>query len=270
MKLQYASDLHIDEWAPSTNFGTFLTPAAPFLALAGDICSAWDPRFVTFLTWCSRLWHTVFVVAGNHEYHNSYGKSMVETDNQIYNICLKFRNVIFLQNGASYTLPGTKIRIVGATLWSLSESGMWEEAVMKKSDYKNIYFDSPVGKRLVLPSEIVKIHTNQVNMLVKALRPRFFDEQLIVITHHMPSKLLLEPEYRGEKWHSFYASNVDFLFHGAVAAWICGHSHRATRLKIYGGPLLLMNARGYNREHELTRKVDIYNPCVVANFKNEI
>ena len=151
MKLQYASDLHIDEWPQGTNFSNFLIPSAPFLALAGDICSAWDPRYSHFLAWCSRLWHTVFVVSGNHEYHNPYGRTLSETDNHIYNICMKYRNVIFLQGGASYCIPGTRLRIVGATLWSNSDKAMWAKAIEKKSDYKNIYTDSSL---LVTPQTI--------------------------------------------------------------------------------------------------------------------
>jgi hypothetical protein len=83
----------------------------------------------------------------------------------------------------------------------------------------------------------------------------------------MPSKTLLEPEYRGEAWHTFYASDTDFLFNPAISAWICGHSHRAITLKIPRGPLLAMNARGYNRPAELTRAVDVYNPCAFLVLK---
>jgi hypothetical protein len=266
MKLQYASDLHIDEWPQSTNFCTFLTPSAPNLALAGDICPAWDPRYEAFLGWCSRLWHTVFVVTGNHEYHNAAGKTIIETNNHIFAICLKFRNVIFLQDGASYTFPGTKIRIIGATLWSLSDHVMWAQAIEKKSDYKNIYGDLCAETKLVHPSEIVRIHISQINALRYALTPRFCDEQLIVITHHMPSKSLLEREFRGEMWHSFYASDADFLFNPFIKAWICGHSHRATLQRTRMGPLLAMNARGYNRAHELTRSIDMYNPCAALSI----
>ena len=88
----------------------------------------------------------------------------------------------------------------------------------------------------------------------------------------MPSKALLELEYRGEIWHSFYASDTDFLFHSNIKLWICGHSHRATQLKVPHGPLLLMNARGYNRSHELTRSSDIYNPGAIITIfqKNEV
>ena len=261
MKLQYASDLHIDMWPQGTNFCNFLTPSAPFLALAGDICSAWEPRFEAFLAWCSRLWHTVFIVPGNHEYHNPYGRTLGETDNHIYNICLKFKNIIFLQYGASYRIPGTQLRIVGATLWSDSDKAMWAKAIEKKSDYKNIYS----GQRcLITPYEISALHYWHVSILRSVLIPDSELEKLIVITHHMPSKALLEPEYRGEAWHSFYASNTDFLFYPNIKLWICGHSHRATQLKIPHGPLLAMNARGYNRTHELTRTSDIYNPSATV------
>lgn len=264
MRIQYASDLHIDEWPITTNFCTFLTPNAPFLVLAGDICSAWAPQYTTFLAWCSRLWHSVFIVTGNHEYHNSEGKTLADTDNHIHNTCLKFKNIIFLQAGASYKVPGTDIRIVGATFWSNIDAKMWNRAAEKKSDYKKIYINTGGVTRPITPGEITAIHRWHSDALRAALVPTYPEEKLVVITHHMPSKTLLEPEYRGEEWHSFYASDADYLFNPFIKLWICGHSHRATTLKAPRGPLLVMNARGYNRDHELARTVDIYNPRITT------
>jgi hypothetical protein len=77
----------------------------------------------------------------------------------------------------------------------------------------------------------------------------------------MPTKQLLEDRFKGEEWHSFYASNSEDLFSPAIPLWVCGHSHRSILLKIPGGPLLAMNARGYNKDSELDRVADKYNPA---------
>lgn len=263
IKIQYASDLHINDFPKTTPFRHFIIPSAPILVLAGDVCSAWDRHFYTFLEWCSKNWHTVIFVPGNHEYYcdPSAPHTIEMTDAHIYNLIATFPNVIFLQSGASYVVPGTRIRFVGATLWSAISPNIWDEIAGKKGDFKSTYVANYWQLRHTTPADINSRHYFQKAHLASALAPVFVGEQLIVVTHHMPSMQLLEDQYKGEKWCSCYASNSDELLLPNISAWICGHSHRATVWKApYGGPTVRMNARGYNRPHEMQRVVDLYNP----------
>jgi hypothetical protein len=255
--IQYASDLHIDGWPSNTNYLHFLTPSAPILVLAGDVCDAFDPRFTAFLQWCSRNWYLVLFVSGNHEYHSS-ARTMQEVDDQIAAICKRLGNVVFLQHGASYTVPGTRLRFVGATLWSAVDPALWEEAKTKKGDCKKIYV-AP-GRRAT-PADFTAMHAMHRALLRSACFPQHSHETLVVVTHHMPTLDLLEPHYRGEKWSSFYASDDTDLLTPNVAAWICGHGHRAITLRPRSGtgPVLCMNARGYNRPDDVGRSTDVYN-----------
>jgi hypothetical protein len=269
VRIQYASDLHINDYPKGTPFESFVTPVSPILVLAGDVCSAWDPLYRAFLAWCSRNWYLVIVVSGNHEYYCEPGKphSMIETDAHMYDIAGRFQNVVYLQNGASYVVPNTRIRFVGATLWSAIDPAIWDEIAGKKGDYKATYTAYPTVFRKTHPSDICALHALHKMFLVSALAPQIPGEILVVVTHHMPTLHLLEDHYKGERWHSCYASNDDDLLLPNVRAWICGHSHRAVRWRApYGGPLCLMNARGYNRPNELGRHVDIYNPQAVINI----
>jgi hypothetical protein len=265
MKIQYASDLHIDGWPFGTPFGLFLVPASPFLVLAGDICSAWHPLYPRFLKWCSRHWHTVILVAGNHEYHNDKKKTIAETDMKILEICGKFKNVVYLQYGASYALPGTAVRVVGGTLWSTVDPAIWDEGAAKKGDCQKIFLDSPDGSPAKLhPANMSLMHFVQSTMLQIASKKTYPTEKVLVVTHYLPTKQLLEVKYRGEKWHSFYASDDDALFTSDVSAWICGHGHRNAKYRSPSGTRVMMNARGYNRKEELTRSEDVYDPkCII-------
>jgi hypothetical protein len=261
--LQYASDLHIDGWPNNTPFESFLVPSAPFLVLAGDICSAWNPRYFQFLAWTTRNWHSVFVIAGNHEYHNTKRHTLAETDARILEFCLKHKSLFYLQAGMSCLIPGTAIRIIGATLWCAPDPAMWKRAAKKKGDYRFIYIDDPAapkGKRRLQPSDVYGLHAIQKTLLQWATYTQAPHEQLVVVTHYLPSKSLLEPEFVGEEWHTFYASDDDDLFAPQVKLWICGHSHRSIAFKHPKGVLIAMNARGYNRESEQNRKHDIYDP----------
>lgn len=267
VNIQYASDIHINDWPKGTAFESFLVPVAPILVLAGDICSAWDPLYAPFLAWASRNWNKVILITGNHEYYcdTEPVRTIEETDQHIAHLVKQFPNIVFLQNGSSYQVPGTRIRFVGATLWSAISPTIWDEIVGNKGDYKVIYNQVGLLTRKAVPADMCALHALHKSQLSSAIAPQQH-EQLIVVTHHLPTKLLLEEEYRNEKWNSCYASDDDDLFVPNIKVWICGHGHRATKLQVPGGPLLLMNARGYNREKEMTRTVDIYNPRQTFNI----
>jgi hypothetical protein len=260
MLIQYASDLHIDTWPPSTPFTSFLYPCVPFLVLAGDICSAWDPRFTLFLDWCSTHWKTIILVAGNHEYHNSSNKTIFETDQHIYELCKKYKHIHYLQYGMSYKPHGTNIRFVGSTLWSAPDASVWKKAAAKKSDYEKIFIQADDRLRKLHPRDVYMMHALHKVFLADALQPENPTESIVAITHYLPSKKLLEPQFVGEEYHTFYASDDDDLFGSHVKLWICGHGHRGTSLKTESGTILAMNARGYNRESEISRTIDLYNP----------
>jgi hypothetical protein len=258
VQIQYASDLHIDGWPAKTSYFHFITPTAPILVLAGDVCDAFDQRFEDFLRWCSFNWFLVIFVSGNHEYHGTH--TMAEVDAHIAHLCFtKFKNVVYLQNGASYTIPGTALRFVGATLWSAIDPSLWVEAAKSKGDCKHI--QTAKGVRAT-PADFTSLHAFHRTMLRSACAPHVPHETLIVVTHHMPSLDLLEPHFRGEKWSSFYASDDTDLFAPNIKAWICGHGHRAITLRPRSGvgPTLCMNARGYNRPEDVGRHTDVYNP----------
>jgi hypothetical protein len=266
VQIQYASDLHITDWPKGTAFESFLTPVAPILVLAGDICSAWDPLYKSFLAWCSRHWHLVIFITGNHEYYPPEGflYTLDQTDTYIRSIALP--NTIFLQAGQSYIVPGTRLRFVGATLWSAIDPVIWDEAAEKKGDFKRTYVDTPMGVRNTHPSDTTALHALHKAYLTSAISP-LQKETLVVVTHHMPTLNLLEPRFRGERWHSCYTSADDELLAPNVKVWICGHSHRATQWRSPSGTLCLMNARGYNKPTEQERAEDIYHPQSVVDVR---
>ena len=161
MDVQYASDLHLDDH-PGTSYTQTLTPVAPVLLLAGDLCSVWLPVYADFLRWCSARWRLVVVIAGNHEYFCGPGlvKTMDETDAEAGRIAASLGNVVFLQGGDSVLIPGTSVRIVGATLWSAVDPAL-HETLLTKGDYTETYTGTATGVRKTTPMDVVDLHSLQ-------------------------------------------------------------------------------------------------------------
>ena len=66
MRLQIASDLHLES-RPKMTFKEILEPAAPALALLGDVAPLADPNLRAFMEWCSENWETVIWIPGQAE-----------------------------------------------------------------------------------------------------------------------------------------------------------------------------------------------------------
>jgi len=259
ISIQYVSDLHIDQYPEGTPFVTFARPVAPILVIAGDICPIEHPFYKEFLAWCSQHWHTVILITGNHEYFCQPGQIQTfdEIDRQIRQLCHQL-GIHFLQAGESYRVPGTKIRFVGATLWSAIDPNIWSRIQNTKGEFTHTFQRTATGIRYTTPSDICAFHAHHATKLYTALVPEDPQEVLIVVTHHMPTRKLLEPRYHAHPLRSCYASHDDALFAPNVHIWICGHGHRATQYQSETGPLVCMNARGY--PNEVQRRHDRFDP----------
>ena len=258
VQIQYASDLHIDN-VPSIPFESVLTPVAPLLVIAGDVCSVWDPRYATFLEWCSNHWSAVILIAGNHEYfiEDPHVKTLDDTDSYIRSLSAKYKNIIYLQAGQSATVSG--IRFIGATLWSAVDPSIWNDIAKAKGDYTDTYVQQGPTIRHSHPSDMTALHALHKARIASAISPRFPGEPIVVITHHMPSFALMEQKYKTRPLRSCYASADDDLIVPPVRVWICGHSHQSQQYRAPSGTVVLMNARGY--AHERTRFLGPYNPA---------
>jgi Icc-related predicted phosphoesterase len=265
MEIQYASDLHLDYFPKIKSFNDFIIPSAPILVLAGDIASAWHPVYADFLYWCSHFWEHIILITGNHEYHcDKIPYTRPETDKHIRNLCLKFRNIHFLQGGSAYTIPNTNLVFIGATLYSDIDPNIHFD-IISKSDFTKTFVKLSDNIYYTNPSDLVEIHAQHKQALSDAIRAVPRNYRVIVVTHYMPTEELLEPEYRKEAWRSCYASHDDHLIRPPVSLWICGHSHRSVLLEKHGA-LLAMNARG-NKRDEIERVHDVYlRDAVVCMF----
>jgi hypothetical protein len=263
--LQFASDLHLD--GGSSPFDLLLKPVAADLALCGDIGDPWSPIYREFIEWCSARWARVFLIAGNHEYFvgdpatwGSVDKTVVGTEMEIRRIAGRHANVHFLQESV-YLIESLKIAVVGATLWTAPALRQWGSIGAGvigdpgcRGEYTSVYKrDEYTGAvRVLHPSDITGLYLRQSQFIGRYLNSSWGGVpegyRVIVLTHHMPTRLLNPVEFKDHPLVSCYSSSLDGLLKEPVVAWICGHSHRSRQLRMESGCLVALNPLGYRGE----------------------
>ena len=257
-QIQYISDLHL-EHHDKQNQGylipsMFLKPSAPYLALCGDIGNPDLAAYEAFLGWCSRSYTLVFLIAGNHEYYNyrSPAKGDMHTRKEkISRITAQFKNVYFL-DCSSYYIAEFNIRVLGCTLWSDTSSGDDAKIITYMNDARNILVDKDTETHLV-PKRMTALFQEEKAWLLNQIQlAKERKEEVLVLTHYLPSFQLIAEKYKDNPLNMCFASDCEDLLQVPVKAWICGHSHTGVRKDI-NGVRCVMNPYGYPGERVETR-----------------
>lgn len=235
MKIKLLSDLHLE-------FTSFEIPynGEDILILAGDISPVYNDTMNLVLSYleCSKDVHVIFVL-GNHDF---YGHSINDTINTWNGV--KMDRFHFLQDNS--VLIG-KIRFYGSTMWTNMQdkkASVMQQCAFYLNDFKHIKkFD---------PTTFCEIHNNSRNTLEYVLEHN--DEEMVIITHHLPTYNSISQEFKGHPLNGSYAStDLDHLMkHKKIKIWCHGHTHKNldyTHNKIR----VICNPRGY---------VKIVNGCV--------
>ncbi len=244
--MQYISDIHLEMWASNPAFyQQILKPSAPYLILAGDICS-YEKRqkLKPFLEYCTTHWDKVFMIAGNHEYY-AYKTPMSKIEEWLREECIALPNIHFLQK-ETYLLEDKYI-IIGATLWTHIDPEIDYEAYAQMNDFKKITNNDgtcfkPDNCRQLYKEHAKFIETETEKAILKGLIP-------IVITHHLPSPTLIHPKYANSPLNSCYASPCLESMLLTPSIWFYGHSH-IKYIKDFKHTKCCINALGYPGERQ--------------------
>ena len=269
-QIQYISDLHLEHHdkrdegyiVPSM----FLKPSAPYLALCGDIGNPDLPAYDALLSWCSKMWKHVFLVAGNHEFYNYRSKVLTDIPTRkakIQSIVDKYTNIVFL-DCSSYFIADHNLRILGCTLWSDTSSGDDHLIVKYMNDARNILLSSEIA---LVPAQMTQLHFKEKAWLTDAIREAAArGEEVLVLTHYLPTYKLIAEKYENNPMNMCFASNCEDLIQSPVKAWICGHSHSGVELELNGVQCIL-NPYGYPGEKVETRSTS---SVLTLPFKDEV
>lgn len=134
--------------------------------------------------------------------------------------------------------------IFGATLWTdfqLNNDLAYdmEQAKWAMNDFNLIRYKN----HILTPQDVVDLHQESIRCL------RIFSEinypTKVIVTHHLPSKLSIHPDYEESHINPAFASNLDELVEQSGAKlWIHGHTHESCDYMI-GSTRVICNPRGY-------------------------
>jgi predicted phosphohydrolase len=244
LKIRYFSDLHLEFIKPK-HIERFIRQIPSGLdevcVLAGDIGNPLQPNYDTFMKFISQNFKKSFVISGNHEY---YYRPMNETNDFMKDYFRKFDNISLLNNSCEVYESHC---FIGSTLWTKVTN-----PVYKINDVHNI----PDFDYL----ECNRLNRMSVDFLEDVLEK---NENCIVITHHMPSRSLIDAKYLTQTmrpYNQWFACDLDDLIVSnkkKIKSWFYGHTHMPSTTTIEDIPFLC-NPIGYPGENQ---KVD-FGKCV--------
>ena len=244
MKIQYASDLHL-EFPENSEYlkENPLKVTGEILILAGDI-HVFDPekKFMEepFWDWASEHYKQVIVIFGNHEFYYDYNLSQMK-DGFKYKIR---ENVYYYYN---CVISIDDVDIIASTLWSYIQEKNKKACQFSVNDFRRILY----GEELLTVDRFNEEHKKCLDFIKKALNESKAKTKIIV-THHVPSNLLIAEEYKDSDINEAFTVDLTaFIKKCGAKFWIYGHSHKNINKKI-GKTYCLCNQVGYisANEHE--------------------
>lgn len=242
MKIQYASDLHL-EFAENASYIKHhpLQVKGEILVLAGDIGYLNDESYNRhpFWQWASDNYSQVIVCMGNHEFYKYYDIATLRDGE-----CIEIRpNVRSYYNGIVH-MEGVDIII--STLWSTIslQDAFYTEQVI--SDFRRILCN---GEILTF-AEFNKEHKRCLEFIESSIAESNAVKK-IVVTHHVPSYKMQNMKFVNNRASgAFIVELEDYIRDSGIDYWIYGHSHYNVDVQI-GKTLCVSNQLGYvfNNEH---------------------
>lgn len=236
MKIQYASDLHL-EFADNWRYlkAHPLDVAGDILVLAGDIGYLGDDNYTKhpFWDWASEHYCQVICCMGNHEFYKFYDIATLEDG-----YCLEIRHNVHSYYNAVVRIDD--IDIIVSTLWAhipLREAYYTEQVI---SDFRRIRYND----ELLSFADFNREHERCLRFIEHTLQESDAKHK-IVVTHHVPSFKMQCPKFADSLANGAFTVELEeFIQNNPIDYWIFGHSHYNVDAKI-GNTQCLSNQLGY-------------------------
>lgn len=245
--VQLISDVHCDISGRELS----LRPTASTLVIAGDVCPFVDKKYRDYMAAITANHRNVAYVPGNHEHYGSPDQDGPGSVSLQYmdRVCRSLpSNVVLLHSGGHHLdVPGSDVRIVGATMWTNVEPRYKKELDGILNDFSHIKFrGGPFNA-----DAMNRAHDRDRDWVEACMdSARRHGKAALVVTHHSPDRRL--SVFNAEKSTNgfgpmYYSSDLGGLTSKrAVAGWCYGHTHEAHVLRLLGSSFpFITNAYGY-------------------------
>ena len=243
MKLQYASDLHL-EFPENREFlkRNLLQPAGDVLLLAGDIVPfAVMDKYSDFFTYISDTFKTTYWIPGNHEYYHSDISARAGSFNE------KIKDNLFLVNNVSVIQENVKL--IFSTLWTRISPGNQFEVRQSLSDFHAIKYNN----KGLSPNHYNLLHEQCRSFLNEEIS-KAGTEKKVIVTHHAPTFMNYPEKYRGDSLNEAFAVEMyEEVIRYNADFWVFGHHHTNTSDFQIGSTTLATNQLGYVKYDECPR-----------------
>lgn len=241
MKIQYASDLHLEFEANSRYLRKKpIVPTGDILLLAGDIgVLGEDYMKYPFWDWAAEHFRQTLIVPGNHEFYQSEDLASFHTG-----MIREIRPNVKLCYNSVVTIDDVDFFLT--TLWAHIRT---EDAFYIRRAMSDFYYIKYDGKRLE-PEQFNKEHQKTLQFLDCALKSSGSSKR-VVVSHHVPTELCMSPEFKGSTFNSAFVVELhDFIYDNHIDYWIYGHSHRNMPEVDINGTKVICNQLGYIEDNE--------------------
>jgi len=227
-RLQIISDAHLEFHADDgREFIASLDPTGvDVLIVAGDLSNAQGIEAALKLL-CKRYAGAIVAfVLGNHELYRGH---FIDTTRRIVDLEKQIPNLRVLVNRV---IEASGVKIAGTTLWF-------------PTDPLNVLFEAMLGDF----GQIRKFRENVYETAAAAedfLRREVANVD-VVVTHHLPTREVLSPQYVGSELNRFFVNPVAKSLPSLPPLWVFGHTHTPGEWTIQGCRFIA-NPFGYPRE----------------------
>lgn len=81
MKIQYVSDLHLEQYKIGGDYSKIIEPVGDILCLLGDVCPIVKEHiWIPFLKWLNSNFKRILFVFGNHEFFITDSNNIISID----------------------------------------------------------------------------------------------------------------------------------------------------------------------------------------------
>ncbi len=236
MKIQYASDLHLEF---RENFELIkngaISAVGDVLILAGDTFYLNDTIMphTNFFKWASDNFRQVLLIPGNHEFYAN-GDILERGDSwyeMIYdNVGVYYNRVVRID----------ETDFILSTLWSHIRTENEYGVSHGMNDFRQIMCG---GHRLTVDD--YNAEHQKCLAFIKQSITASDAKHIVVVTHHVPTYKAVAERYIGDSLSDGFATEIgDYIADSRIDYWVYGHSHCNIDTQI-GNTKIVSNQMGY-------------------------